>query len=213
MKLAKYFEQVKNVNIEPYRCYFVPFGVNDEYSLDRDKSSRFFSLNGEWQICDYPSFYDLPEDFLDKTLEKTISVPSCLQLNGFDSPQYTNQNYPFAFNPPYVPNINPTYHYRKTFDVNLDGDDKFLVFEGVDSCFYLLVNGQFVGYTQISHKMSEFNITKYLVQGENVIDVIVLKWCASSYLEDQDKFRFTGIFRDVYLLSRNNRAGTLQSFC
>ena len=203
MKLAKHFEKVDNINIEPYRCYFVPFGVNDKFSLNRQDSSRFFSLNGEWQICAYPSFYDLPEDFLEKDFSQTILVPSCVQLNGFDSPQYTNQNYPFAFNPPFVPNQNPTYHYRKTFSVDLDGDDKFLVFEGVDSCFYLLVNGQFVGYNQISHKLTEFNITKYLVQGENVIDVVVLKWCTSSYLEDQDKWRFTGIFRDVYLLSRS----------
>ena len=201
--LPKYFENIENINIEPYRCYFVPFDIEDKCSLNRENSSRFTSLNGEWQICDYPSFYDLPKDFLDKNLEKNIEVPSCLQLNGFDNPQYTNQNYPFAFNPPHVPNLNPTFHYRKTVNVNLDENDRFLVFEGVDSCFYLFVNGVFVGYSQISHKMTEFKLTKYLVQGENVIDVIVLKWCASSYLEDQDKFRFTGIFRDVYLLSRN----------
>lgn len=200
--LSKYFECIENVNIEPYRCYFVPFGIDDKFSLNREDSSRFTSLNGEWQICDYPSFYDLPQDFLQTSLEKTIQVPSCLQLNGFDNPQYTNQNYPFAFNPPHVPNLNPTFHYRKIVNIDLDGEDKFLVFEGVDSCFYLFINGKFVGFSQISHKITEFKLNKYLVQGENVIDVVVLKWCASSYLEDQDKFRFTGIFRDVYLLSR-----------
>ena len=201
--LARYFEGIENINIEPYRCYYVPFGRGDEFSFDRTKSSKFTSFNGEWLIKQYPSFYDLSDSFLNEELSKTILVPSCVQLHGFDRPQYVNLNYPFSFNPPYVSNENPTYHYRKTFNLSLDGEDKFLVFEGVDSCFYLFVNGKFVGYTQISHKLTEFNITDYLNDGENVIDVLVLKWCASSYLETQDKWRFTGIFRDVYLLSRD----------
>lgn len=201
--LAKYFEQVENINTQPYRCYYVPFRVEDKFDLDRKKSSRFTSLNGKWQIKEYASFYDLPENFLVETLDKTIDVPSCVQLNGFDYPQYVNQDYPYAFNPPYVNNENPTYHYRTTINVNCDGDDKFLVFEGVDSCFYLFVNGSFIGYSQISHKMTEFNVTSVVKDGENVVDVLVLKWCASSYLESQDKWRFTGIFRDVYLLSRD----------
>ncbi len=201
--LAKYFEKIDNVNIEPYRCYYVPFDVNDKFSLDRQDSSRFLSLNGEWFIKAYPSFYDVKDGFINEELSETIPVPSCVQFHGYDSPQYVNQNYPYAFNPPYVTNENPTYHYKKTLTVTLDGLDKFLVFEGVDSCFYLFVNGKFVGYSQISHKMTEFNVTEFLVDGENTVDLLVLKWCASSYLEDQDKWRFTGIFRDVYLLSRD----------
>ena len=202
MSLPKYFERTKNINIEPYRCYYVPFSIKDAKCEDRTKSSRFISLNGEWAIKQYPSIYDLPEDFLTEQLTESVPVPSCLQLYGYDKPQYVNQKYPFAYNPPYVSNQNPTYHYRKKVNFSLDGEDKFLVFEGVDSCFYLYVNGNFVGFSQISHKLTEFNLTKFLVDGENVIDVIVLKWCASSYLEDQDKWRFTGIFRDVYILSR-----------
>ena len=202
MSLAKYFERIENINIEPYRCYYVPFSLKDEKSDDRTLSSRFISLNGEWAIKQYPSVYDLPENFLTEQLTENVSVPSCLQLLGYDRPQYVNQKYPFAYNPPFVPNQNPTYHYRKKVNLSLDGEDKFLVFEGVDSCFYLYVNGKFVGFSQITHTLTEFNLTKFLVDGENVIDVIVLKWCASSYLEDQDKWRFTGIFRDVYILSR-----------
>ncbi|MBR2498608.1 MAG: hypothetical protein IKB67_02725 [Clostridia bacterium] len=201
--LPKYFEQTENINIEPYRCYYVPFSKEDEFSFDRNKSSKFTLLNGQWQIKKYLSFYDLPNDFLSLELDESIPVPSCVQLYGYDNPQYVNQDYPYAFNPPYVNNENPTYHYRKTVNISLDGEEKYLVFEGVDSCFYLFVNGEFVGYSQITHKLTEFNITPYLKDGENVLDVIVLKWCASSYLEDQDKWRFTGIFRDVYLLSRS----------
>ena len=201
--LPRYFEQTQNINIEPYRCYYVPFAKVDEFSLDRNNSSKFISLNGEWQIKKYNSLYDLPENFLSLELSDIIPVPSCVQFYGYDNPQYVNQDYPYAFNPPFVPNENPTYHYRKTINLSLDGQDKFLLFEGVDSCFYLFVNGKLVGYSQITHKLTEFNITPYLIDGDNVIDVVVLKWCASSYLEDQDKWRFTGIFRDVYVLSRS----------
>ena len=202
-ELAKFIERTENINIEPYRCYYIPFDAADEFSYDRAKSGRFTSLNGDWNIRYYDSVYDLPEDFPKEVVTQIIPVPSCVQLHGYDSPQYVNYAYPYAFNPPYVFNENPTYHYRRTVNVSLDGDDKFLIFEGVDSCFYLFVNGDFVGYSQITHKMTEFNVTAFLKNGENVIDVLVLKWCASSYLEGQDKWRFTGIFRDVYMLSRD----------
>lgn len=204
-KPAKFFEKTENVNIEPYRCYYIPFDKADKFSYDRTKSSKFLSLNGDWYIKRFESFYDLPENFIKEKMTDVIPVPSCVQFYGYDSPQYVNQAYPYAFDPPYVFNENPTYHYRKTVDIELDGEDKFIVFEGVDSCFYLYVNGYFTGYSQITHKMTEFNITKYLENGTNVIDVLVLKWCASSYLEGQDKWRFTGIFRDVYILSRDKR--------
>ena len=204
-KLPKFFENIKNVNNEPYRCYYIPFSKNDGYSDDREKSSRFVSLNGEWQIKQYASFYDLPDDFLTENLSETIPVPSCVQFHGYDVPQYVNLVYPYAFNSPFVPNENPSYHYRTNVNISAKDKDVFLVFEGVDSCFYLFINGKFVGYSQISHKMTEFNITDFANEGDNVIDVVVLKWCASSYLEDQDKWRFTGIFRDVYLLLRDKK--------
>lgn len=202
---AKLFERIENVNIEPFRCYYIPFSKTDEFSFDRTKSSKFISLNGDWYIKRFDSFYDLPEDFINERITDVIPVPSCVQFFGYDRPQYVNQAYPYAFDPPHVFNENPTYHYRKQFTLQKDGEDKFLVFEGVDSCFYLYVNGEFVGFSQITHKLTEFNVTDYLTNGENTIDVVVLKWCASSYLEGQDKWRFTGIFRDVYLLSRDKK--------
>lgn len=201
--IAKYFEKNENINIEPYRCYYIPFLNTDVFSYDRTESGKFVSLNGEWNIKKFNSFYDVPDDFLSEEMSEVIPVPSCVQFYGYDKMQYVNQWYPYPFDPPHVSNENPTYHYRKTVNIVKDGEDKFIVFEGVDSCFYLYLNGEFVGYSHITHKMTEFNITKFLKDGENVIDVLVLKWCANSYLEDQDKLRFTGIFRDVYILSRD----------
>ncbi|MBR2988104.1 MAG: beta-galactosidase, partial [Clostridia bacterium] len=131
-----------------------------------------------------------------------IPVPSCVQIHGYDGLAYVNTAFPFTYNPPYAPNINPTYHYTRKFDIAETETKKYLCFEGVDSCFYLYVNNRFVGYGQVSHKLNEFDITDFVVKGENKVDVLVLKWCAGSYLECQDKMRYTGIFRDVYILSR-----------
>src|SRR5699024_6015409 len=131
-------------------------------------------------------------------------VPSCWQMAGFDQKHYTNTRYPFPCDPPYVPDNNPCGAYIKDFDLdkNETKKEQFLYFEGVDSCFYVWVNGKFVGYSQVSHSPSEFNITGKTKTGRNRLAVLVLKWCDVSYLEDQDKFRMSGIFRDVHLLLR-----------
>lgn len=202
--LKKYYETDKTVGVEPSRAYYVPFEKGAEKSYDREKSKRFFSLNGTWKITAYESV-TATDGFWTKEGEKEIPVPSCVQYYGYDSFQYTNIRYPFPFDPPHVPAKNSAYHYSRKFVWKKDGEKAYLVFEGVDSCFYLYVNGQFVGFSQISHRISEFDITKYVIDGENKIDVLVLKWCFGSYLEDQDKWRFTGIFRDVYLLKRPKR--------
>jgi len=199
--LNKYYEQFGYVNVLAPRCYYVPFANKDEWSEDRHESSRFMTLNGKWRIASYESPYDLPDNFTDRTPEKEIDVPSCVQYYGMDFFQYVTHEYPIPFDPPYVPGKNPTYHYKTSFCVT-GNDKKYLVFEGVDSCFYVYVNGKFVGFSQISHRLSEFDITDFVVEGENTLDVVVLKWCAGTYFEDQDKWRMTGIFRDVYILSR-----------
>ena len=131
-------------------------------------------------------------------------VPFCWQMRGYDSPQYTNIRYPFPFDPPYVPQDNPCGAYLHHFEWHRDpkAPCAFLNFEGVDSCFYVWLNGTYVGYSQIAHHTSEFDVTELLREGDNLLAVLVLKWCDGSYLEDQDKFRFSGIFRDVYLLHR-----------
>lgn len=124
-------------------------------------------------------------------------------MYGYDTPNYTNINYPYPCDPPFVPNDNPAGLYIREFNADdIDEKNSTLVFEGVDSCFYLWMNGEFVGYSQVSHMTSEFDVTSYLKAGKNSIAVMVLKWCDGSYLEDQDMWRLSGIFRDVYLLTR-----------
>lgn len=124
------------------------------------------------------------------------------QMHGYDKPQYTNVCYPIPYDPPFVPDDIPAGVYSRSYNYTPDGLDKILVFEGVDSCIYLYINGIFAGYSQVSHSTSEFDITSFLNKGKNNITVAVLKWCDGTYLEDQDKFRLSGIFRDVYVLSR-----------
>ena len=129
-------------------------------------------------------------------------------MAGYDTHQYTNIRYPFPFDPPYVPQDIPCGTYAHTFVYHKDENapKAFLNFEGVDSCFYVWINGSYVGYSQVSHMTSEFDITDLLRDGENSIAVLVMKWCDGSYLEDQDKFRMSGIFRDVYILKRPKQA-------
>ncbi|MDY7223277.1 glycoside hydrolase family 2 TIM barrel-domain containing protein [Halalkalibacterium halodurans] len=192
-----------HINTEKNRNYFIPFSPEQDAFERREQSNRFFLLNGQWNFRYYDSFGDLEENFLEINEYSEIPVPSNWQLYGYDVPQYTNIHYPIPYDPPFVPDQNPAGVYNREFTVDLsDGFERFLNFEGVDSCFYLYINNQFVGYSQVSHMTSEFNITPYLVSGTNSITVVVLKWCDGTYLEDQDKWRMSGIFRDVYILSR-----------
>lgn len=193
-------EQTKSFGLCAPRAYYIPFGAEQNFGR-RETSERFTSLNGEWRFCAYAKLSDIAEDFCTGDLKDTIPVPSCVQYHGYDHFQYTNVRYPFPYDPPFVPVNNPAFHYSRSFSAT--GKDKlYLLFEGVDSCFYVYINGRFVGFSQISHRTSEFDVTAFVSAGENRLDVVVQKWCAGSYLEDQDKWRFTGIFRDVYLLSR-----------
>ena len=188
------------------RCYFVPFANGQDPFAARTESGRLELLNGDWEFKYYPSIIDLEDDFTSMSFDKTIPVPSNWQIHGYDRAQYTNVSYPIPFDPPYVPDDDPVGIYSRSYSYRPDGMKRILVFEGVDSCLYLYVNGSFVGYTQVSHAMSEFDITQYLHEGENKITVAVLKWCDGTYLEDQDKIRLSGIFRDVYILSRPEKA-------
>ena len=199
------FEKFDRIGVEKERSYYIPFSENDKIKyrygiVDRNSSSRFISLDGEWDIKQHENVEKVE---ISEPISQKITVPSCVQMNGFDQIQYINARYPFPANPPFTPYENPCWHYRKTFNlVKRAGEKYYLNFEGVDSAFYLYVNGVYKGYSQISHATSEFDITEFVVNGENRLDVVVLKWCASSYLECQDKFRFSGIFRNVYILTR-----------
>ena len=201
MKAERYFERTGSVNALPPRAYFVPSG-NEHDAFDGRSGDRFTSLNGTWKIEKYESILDVPDNFCELKPSGEIPVPSCVQLHGMDKNQYVNVWYPIPYDPPFVPNENPTYHYQKTFKLGKNRERTYIVFEGVDSCFYLYINGKFVGFSQISHRISEFDITDFTAPGENKIDMLVLKWGYGTYFEDQDKLRFTGIIRDVYLLNR-----------
>lgn len=194
--------QELHINTLPKHCYFIPFSEEQNPFEGRENSDFFELLNGDWDFRYYDSIIDLEDNFTDLPFDRKIPVPSNWQLNGCDKPQYTNVCYPIPYDPPYVPDDNPVGVYGRSYNYTPDGLDRILVFEGVDSCIYLYINGQFVGYSQVSHSTSEFDVTPYLREGENRITAAVLKWCDGTYLEDQDKFRLSGIFRDVYVLSR-----------
>ncbi len=183
-------------------AYFIPFDREQDPFASREESNSFELLNGEWGFRYFESVIDLEDDFTAIIPKKTIPVPANWQLHGYDKPQYTNIAYPITFDPPYVPDENPVGIYSREYEYTPDGRDRILVFEGVDSCMYLYINDRFAGYSQVSHCTSEFDISSYLTEGKNKITVAVLKWCDGTYLEDQDKFRMSGIFRDVYVLRR-----------
>lgn len=194
--------QQLHVNTLEKYCYFIPFGADEDPFADRENSSRFELLNGEWDFRYYDSIIDMEDDFISVPFDRKIPVPSNWQLHGYDKPQYTNVCYPIPYDPPFVPDDIPVGVYSRSYNYTPDGLDRILVFEGADSCIYLYLNGEFVGYSQVSHSTSEFDITPFLHEGDNNITAAVLKWCDGTYLEDQDKFRLSGIFRDVYVLSR-----------
>lgn len=182
--------------------YFIPFAKGQDPFAEREASDRFELLNGKWHFRYYASVLDLEDDFLHLQFTKKIPVPANWQLHGYDRAQYTNVVYPIPFDPPYVPDDDPVGIYQRDYAYVPDGLRRILCFEGVDSCLYLYVNDAFVGYSQVSHHTSEFDVTPYLTVGKNKITVAVLKWCDGTYLEDQDKIRLSGIFRDVFMLSR-----------
>ncbi len=202
-----------HVGTEAPRAYFVPYEDDAKALADKRGASAFFtSLCGDWDFKFYNSLCDL-EDFrlpaFDRGAMDQMTVPRSWQTvlgRGYDVPNYTNVHYPFPFDPPFVPTENPCGLYIRDFEVDattLQEKQLYMNFEGVDSCFYLFVNNKYVGYSQVSHMTSEFDVTKHLNVGKNTVAVVVLKWCDGSYLEDQDKFRLSGIFREVYLLARD----------
>ena len=211
MIVPRYYEDlsVLHENTMPARAYYVPASIRmDNLMEHREKSDRMQLLNGTWKFRYFNSIYDVQDSFFEKDYDTEnfdeIQVPSVWQMAGYDAHQYTNIRYPFPFDPPYVPQDIPCGAYVHTFDYSRDENapKAFLNFEGVDSCFYVWINGSYVGYSQVSHMTSEFDITELLQDGTNTVAVLVMKWCDGSYLEDQDKFRMSGIFRDVYILKR-----------
>lgn len=184
----RFYERLDKIseNRMPQRAYYIP-------------ENGYTALNGTWDFC----FFNCDRD--EEASEQkwgTITVPSCWQCEGFENPNYTNTNYPFPYDPPYVPDDNPMGVYRREFEISDTSRKTYIVFEGVSSSLELYINGEYAGYSQGSHLQAEFDISELVKEGKNTVTAKVRKWCSGSYLEDQDFFRMNGIFRDVYLLSR-----------
>lgn len=218
--LEKYYEnpEILHIGCEEPRAYFIPFDSEEKAGERREKSPYFTSLCGQWDFRFYKNITEINEVFWEQGYEPQgfdkIPVPMNWQMlldRDYDKPNYTNVNYPYPKDPPFVPDNNPCGVYLRDFEVSEDMAKKalFLNFEGVDSCFYLWINGKFVGYSQVSHCTSEFDITQFVSAGTNRMAVLVFKWCDGSYLEDQDMWRLSGIFREVYILARE-RSGHIR---
>lgn len=182
------------------RSHYIPYETLEKAKAGiKEESGYYTDLNGTWKFRYYSRDIDCPDEIMDWD---DIIVPSCWQMTGYESPYYTNLNYPYPVEPPYVPDDNPVGVYKREIKVSeyKASLENYILFEGVASCFELFINGEYVGFSTVSHCASEFKIS--LKTGINEILVKVYKWCVGSYLEDQDCFRNNGIFRDVYILSR-----------
>jgi beta-galactosidase/beta-glucuronidase len=193
-------------NREAAHATLLPYADAESARRGESAASPFFRLlSGEWAFRYIASPAEAPSKYprINAAGWDRIPVPSNWQMRGYGIPQYTNSSYPYPINPPRVPQDNPTGLYRRTFTApaHWKGRQVFLAFDGVDSAFYCWINGKQVGYSQGSHMPSEFNITSFLKPGRNTLDVQVFQWSDASYLEDQDMWRLSGIFRDVYLFS------------
>jgi beta-galactosidase len=204
--------RVFSVNKEPAHCTLIPYPDTDTVLLGTREASPFHkSLNGKWKFHWVPKPDDRPKDFYkldyDVSSWSEINVPANWELQGYDIPIYTNSDYPFSPKnpkPPFIPHDNnPVGSYRTEFEIPAKWKNRqvFLHFDGVRSAFYLWLNGKKVGYSQDSRTPAEFDITKYLRIGKNVLAAEVYRYSDGSYLEDQDTWRLSGIFRDVYLFS------------
>ena len=199
--------EVFEINKMRPRSYYIPFGSLDKmydntYLTERYNSDMVTILNGVWNILYFDDCRKLEAEF--DTQANTfkfskIKVPGCIQYQGIEAPCYVNQRYEFKPNLPNVPKDSPVTLFHKLINLEKVTDNEVLTFLGVSSCLELYINGEFVGYSEGSHNQAEFNVAQYLQNGENEIVCLVYKWCNGSYLECQDMFRNTGIFRDVYL--------------
>lgn len=209
LNIPNYHQSTETLHVgcEKPRAYFVPFPCGcASKNAERGESTFFKSLCGEWSF----KFFKSVNDVCDLSTEGSdkLTVPMSWQMalgRGYDVPNYTNVNYPIPYDPPFVPDENPCGLYSRKFTVPaaMAGKKIYLNFEGVDSAFYVWVNDEFAAYSQVSHMTSEIDVTSLVHAGENEIKVLVLKWSDGTYLEDQDMWRMSGIFREVYLLFRD----------
>ncbi len=197
-------QTLTSINKQPYRTYTVPFDRKEDALIGEVGLSPFYKLlNGAWKFAYFTAPTEVPEDFFQEDFDcdewDDIMVPSNWQMKGYGHPHYTNQIYPFSINPPFVPSENPTGCYIREFEITDDWAEQriLLKFDGVDSFYYVWVNGQLAGMSKGSRNASEFDITDIAQIGINRIAVQVLQWSDGTYLEDQDMWWLSGIFRNV----------------
>ena len=201
---------VNQVNREPRRAHFFAFENIDKARGDKAASARYLSMEGTWKFCFVKDHQNAPKDFYSLKYDDSkwvdFPVPGLFEINGYGDKIYKNMGYAwcttFENNPPYIGETNNyTGSYRRTFDLPADwkGQEVFFHVGSATSNLSVWVNGRYVGYSEDAKVAAEFNITKYLKPGRNLIAMQVMRWCDGSYLEDQDFWRFTGIAREVYL--------------
>ena len=191
------------------RAFYLPYRSEGKAPGELpDLSDGFIPLNGQWDFHCAPSPAEAPEEFhaeaFDSSSWDKIPVPSCWQMLGYGHPHYTNVNYPFPVDPPRIPTENPTGCYRREFVIPAEVEDRqlFLRFEGVDSAFHLFINGKAAGFSKGSRLPAEFDISSFVRPGKNILAVKVYQWSDGSYMEDQDMWWLSGIFRSAYILAR-----------
>lgn len=202
--------EITGINrLKPHFSHIPYSNIDDALNYDKNNSEFYHLLNGDWSFLYFDCEADADDELLSADCDvdtwDTVPVPSCWQTLGYDIIQYSNITYTIPIDAPRVPAKNPCGIYATEFYVSDTERELHIVFEGVSSCFFVYVNGKEAGYSKGSHLQSEFDISEYVKEGENRLTVKVLKWCDGTYIEDQDFFRFSGIFRDVYTVERSRK--------
>ncbi len=191
------------------RAYFFSYdSIKNAQTFQRELSSRFKLLSGQWTFNYFTNPLLVPEEFYSQKMEEwgQITVPNMWQMEGHGDLQYTDEGFPFPIDVPFVPTDNPTGAYQRTFALGENWNDKqtIIKFDGVETYFEVYVNGHYVGFSKGSRLTAEFDISSYVQQGENLLSVRVMQWADSTYIEDQDMWWTAGIFRDVYLVGKEH---------
>ncbi|EEX91482.1 cryptic beta-D-galactosidase subunit alpha [Vibrio orientalis CIP 102891 = ATCC 33934] len=189
------------------RAYFFSYdSVKTAQTFQRELSSHFMLLSGQWNFNFFTNPMLVPEEFYSQKMEQwgQITVPNMWQMEGHGDLQYTDEGFPFPIDVPFVPSDNPTGAYQRTFTLGENWNDKqtIIKFDGVETYFEVYVNGEYVGFSKGSRLTAEFDISKHVLQGDNLLSVRVMQWADSTYIEDQDMWWTAGIFRDVYLVGK-----------
>ena len=189
------------------RAYFFSYdSINNAQTFQRELSRRFMLLSGQWHFSYFTNPLLVPEEFYTQKMDQwgQITVPNMWQMEGHGDLQYTDEGFPFPIDVPFVPSDNPTGAYQRSFTLGESWKDQqtIIKFDGVETYFEVYVNGQYVGFSKGSRLTAEFDISRYVVQGDNLLSVRVMQWADSTYIEDQDMWWTAGIFRDVYLVGK-----------